>query len=100
MKNINIFNNEFIKKNFSSTSFKVLFDICLIIVVTSIVFVFFIKIFIIKTDNYLSYSENSSADYKVNLKKNDYYEVDKLPSGMNYIASLIDSIDVNFDYIF
>ena len=100
MKNINIFNNEFIKKNFSSTSFKVLFDICLIILVTSIVFVFFIKIFIIKTDNYLSYSENSSADYKVNLKKNDYYEVDKLPSGMNYIASLIDSIDVNFDYLF
>lgn len=100
MKNINIFDNEFIKKNFSSNTFKVLFNICSIILVTSIVFVFFIKIFIIKTDNYLSYSENSSVDYKVNLKKNDYYEVDKLPSGMNYIASLIDTIDVNFDYLF
>jgi hypothetical protein len=100
VKNINIFDNEFIKKNFSSTTFKVIFNICLIILITSIVFVFFVKIFIIKTDNYLSYSETSSADYKVNLKKNDYYEVDKLPSGMNYIASLIDTIDVNFDYLF
>lgn len=100
MNNINIFDNEFIKKNFSSNTFKILFNIFSIILITSIVFVFFIKIFIIKTDNYLSYSENSSVDYKVNLKKNNYYEVDKLPSGMNYIASLIDKIDVNFDYLF
>ena len=33
-------------------------------------------------------------------KKNNYYQVDKLPSGMTYIANLIDNIEVDFNYLF
>lgn len=49
---------------------------------------------------YLTYDESSRIDYSVNLKDNEYYDLKKLPSGMNYIASLIESIDINFDYVF
>lgn len=46
------------------------------------------------------YKENSNLDYKVYLKDNAYYDTDYLDKGMLYIASLIDTINVDFDYLF
>ena len=37
-------------------------------------------------------------DYRVYLKKNDFFETDYLEEGVTYISSLIDYIDVNFNY--
>ena len=48
----------------------------------------------------LGYTQKSNLDYTVNLKENNYYQQKKLGKNMTYVASLIDSIDVVFDYNF
>lgn len=48
--------------------------------------------------NQIFYNENGKADYKVYLKENNYYDQKFLPKNMKYIASLINTINVNFDY--
>ena len=48
----------------------------------------------------IQYRENSNVDYKVYLKKNDFYEKPFLNKDMVYVASLIDKIAINFDYNF
>ena len=48
----------------------------------------------------IQYRENSNVDYKVYLKKNDFYEKPFLNKDMVYVASLIDKIAINFDYTF
>ena len=45
-----------------------------------------------------SYLENNNVDYKVYLKENNFFEKDYLPKGKTYITSLIDYVDVDFDY--
>lgn len=44
------------------------------------------------------YSEKGKADYTVYLKDNTFYEKKFLPSGMQYVASLINTINTNFNY--
>lgn len=48
----------------------------------------------------LNYNEKSNLDYKVYLKENDYFKEEFLPKNRQYIASIIDYIDVfyNFDF--
>ena len=100
MKDASKKKSSFIEKNFSSPTFNMIFTGSIIILVSCFVLVFFIKLFIINEVDHLSYDEKVTPDYKVNLKDNDYYEVKTLPSGMNYIASLVDNISVNFKYSF
>lgn len=50
--------------------------------------------------SYLTYSENSNVDYKVYLKANNFYEEEYLNKDKVYVASLIDKINVNFNYNF
>ena len=44
------------------------------------------------------YTENGGVNYKVYLKDKKYYNKDYLDEGMQYIASIIDRIDVDFKY--
>lgn len=48
----------------------------------------------------ITYQENSNLDYKVYLKKNDFYDEDYLGKDMVYVASLIKRIDINIKYLF
>lgn len=48
----------------------------------------------------INYSENGTIDYKVSLKDNDYYEGEFVEQNKIYIASLIDKIEIDFDYDF
>lgn len=48
----------------------------------------------------LRYKQSSNLDYRVNLKPNDFYHQKTLGKDMQYIASLIDSINVDFIYNF
>lgn len=48
----------------------------------------------------LSYNEISNIDYNVYLKKNDYFKEEFLGKNKQYIASIIDYIDVFYDYSF
>ena len=44
------------------------------------------------------YKSKSNIDYKVYLYDNKFFEEEYLPMGRTYISSLIDYIDVDFDY--
>lgn len=46
----------------------------------------------------ITYNENSSVDYKVFLKDNDFYENKYLEKDNQYVASLIKNIVAYFDY--
>ena len=46
------------------------------------------------------YNEKSNLDYKVYLLKNEFYEQSYLGKDMLYVASLIDNVAIDFDYIF
>ena len=48
--------------------------------------------------NEIPYEEKSSTSYKVYLDKNDYYDKEYLEEGMQYISSIIDYIEINFNY--
>ena len=49
-------------------------------------------------DGFAKYSEKGKIDYKIYLKDNDYYNTSYLEEGMQYVASLIKTINVRFDY--
>lgn len=46
----------------------------------------------------IDYSLDGKVDYTVHLKENKYYNEEYLKSGMQYIASLIKSVDIKFKY--
>ncbi len=48
----------------------------------------------------LYYNEKSNLDYKVYLKENPYFDEPYLGKGNQYIATLIDYVDVTFNYNF
>ncbi len=48
----------------------------------------------------LKYDKRSTIDYKVYLKDNTFYEEKYLEKDMTYIASLIDFIDIDYNYKF
>ncbi len=60
----------------------------------------FVSSISIKAKSNVTYRQNSNVDYKVFLKPNDYYNENYLNKNMQYIASLIDNIDVSFNYNF
>lgn len=59
-----------------------------------------IKMFSYENSKTINYKEKENLNYKVYLKENDYYEDEYLSEGMRYVASLIDNIDINFNYDF
>lgn len=47
----------------------------------------------------LSYDIEESADTKVDIKENNYIDIDSIDKNANYISDLVDNIKVNFNYI-
>ena len=85
------------KENFNRKFFFTAFSVILL----SFLAAFFIKrSYAILGEQNITYQENSNLDYKVYLKQNDFYEDDYLGKNMVYVASLIDKIDVDFNYTF
>ena len=62
--------------------------------------IFLTRSFSTGKQEHISYKEQSNIDYKVYLKKNDFYETKYLDKDMVYVASLIKRIDVNIKYLF
>ena len=62
-----------------------------------ILFIFSISI---KARSNVLYKQTSNLDYKVYLKENDYFNESYLSGDMQYIASLINDIGVDFNYNF
>lgn len=62
--------------------------------------IFLTRSFSTGKQEHISYREQSNIDYKVYLKKNDFYETEYLEKDMVYVASLIKRIDINIKYLF
>lgn len=69
-------------------------------VLTVLSFYFMNKSINIQEAEKINYQETSNIDYKVKVKENDFYETEYLSKNMNYIASLIDSVNVKYNYKF
>lgn len=69
---------------------------------TIVVFVLMFASFLIyanKTESqFVSYDETSNIDYQVHYKENDFFDNNYLEANKQYIASLIDSIDTDFNF--
>ena len=52
----------------------------------------------IKEETVLNYNTTSLADYKVKLKENNYFSDKTLTSGGQYITSIIDNIELYYNY--
>lgn len=48
----------------------------------------------------VTYKETGDVDYKIYLKENDFYDKPYLEKNMAYIASLIDNVNIDFNYKF
>jgi len=59
-----------------------------------------INSFVINEQKVINYSENSNLDYLVYLKDNEFYDQEYLEKDMYYVASLIDKINIDFNYNF
>ena len=46
----------------------------------------------------IKYNETGSVHYKVHLNDKTYYGTDYLDEGMQYISSIVDNIDLNYNY--
>ena len=97
-------NNIFTKKtkmgNYISFEDRVILYGILILVFVVASIIFLSKSLSLTNEERITYQEKSNIDYKVHLKKNDFYETEYLDKNMVYVASLIKSIDVDFNYLF
>lgn len=52
----------------------------------------------VKEKEILNYNTNSKVGYVVNLKENNYFSEKVLPEGEQYITSVIDNIEIDYNY--
>lgn len=83
-----------------SYSFRILFSIITVFLFLSLGTYFLLKTIYMESGKMISYTEKSNVEYNVCLKNNDFYEEKCLPKNMKYVASLIDNIQVEFNYLF
>ena len=57
-----------------------------------------IKYYNLNKEEYVTYSEKSNTNYLVYLKDNPFYDKEYLEKGDSYVASIIDSIEGQFEY--
>lgn len=90
-----------LKKTFYlSYGMRVAFCVIMFIISLSIGVFFLIKAMDITSEENIAIYENGQVNYKVCLKKNDFYDKECLNKDMTYVASLIKNIPVNFSYNF
>ncbi len=79
------------------TLIQAFFVLCIIVFSIIDVYMYFNGYFEAKKVT-LKYQENNDIDYKVYLKKNDFFETKYLGKDETYITSLIDHINADFNY--
>lgn len=88
------------KKIYLSFNAKIVINFLLVIIIIILLITSSFLSFSITKPQIISYNDKSNIDYKVYLKKNDFYETEYLNKGMAYVASLIDKINVKYIYNF
>lgn len=75
----------------------------ILFIITILIVIYAIFLWIISYEDgeekILNYNEELKVDYKVYLKENEFYEKEYLTEEYNIVASAIDTIDINFDYL-
>ena len=72
--------------------------VCLIVIVFALLIADFILYSLSDEEKYVTYNEKSDIDYQVFYKQNDFFDESYLESNKQYIATLIEKIDTNFNY--
>ena len=72
--------------------------VCFIIIILILSFSFFCVYLNRNKGYFVSYDETSDIDYKVYLKENEFFNNNYIVSNQQYIASLIEYIDADFNY--
>ena len=94
-----LFNNEKIKNIHLSNNVTFILMILLFIFALSQSLCLLMLSMSMKQD-VINYKESGNLDYKVYLKKNDFYESNYLDKDMVYVSSLIDNVNATFNYKF
>ena len=79
---------------------RIIFHIIMILSLCALLFFLLIQAIKITKSNTVNYTEKSDIDYIVLLKDNNFYEQRYLEKNMAYVASLIDNIKINYNYVF
>ncbi len=70
-----------------------------VIIILSLAIICFLRSYVFNDISInTTYYEKGKVDYDVNLIDNSYYKEKTLPSGMKYVASIIDTINPRFKY--
>lgn len=88
------------KKLYLSFNARIVINLLLVIIIVILLIISSFMSFSITKPEIINYEDKSNIDYKVYLKKNDFYETDYLNKGMAYVASLIDKINIKYNYKF
>jgi len=73
---------------------KVIMILVILVLMISSFLIFLTK----KQTKSIKYTEAGNVDYNISLNKNDFFESTTLPSSNQYIAALIDNIDISYKY--
>ncbi|MGN1311446.1 MAG: DUF5305 family protein [Bacilli bacterium] len=95
-----IFKNTFPNKFYLGFKARVILLIIAFSLCFACALIFLQKSLEFKEVDIINYKETSDLDYKVYLKKNDFYDEKYLEKDMLYVASLIDNVKINFNYNF
>ena len=93
-------NNQNKKRKNLKNKLKLFIVILTFIFSFSICFLSALKTFEKEKNKPINYLENNNVEYKVYLNKNDFYHEEYLEMNRAYVASLINHIDIDFNYAF
>ena len=94
------FNNKFKPKLYFSFGFRLLINAVLFAFFGILCFVTASKTIEREKTTPIKYTDANQINYKVYLKENDLYSDNVLGMNRAYVASLIDHIDINYNYLF
>lgn len=72
--------------------------IIIVVIIGLLSFYFYKQSKNIKIEEEIKYTEKGGVDYKVYLSDKKYYNKEFLGEGMQYISSIIDYVDLNYNY--
>ena len=87
-------------KKYVSYNVRLVRNIVIFVIAFSLCLFLASKSFEYEDTKVVKFRENNTIDYKVYLKENEFYDTPYLDKGMIYVASLIDKIQLSFNYDF
>lgn len=77
---------------------RIIDKVAMILIILVLIIFSFLIFLTQKQTKSVNYIENGNVDYNISLSKNEFFETSTLPSSNQYIAALIDNIDISYKY--